>query len=160
VFAAIVAPPALPRSSFSASCCIRLLRNACSSNGTPAALASLRALINVIGDFSNIPYNFVNYGTVNDVGRQWIRKYFLALCKELLGSIRQKYQTIPIPGGEVTLDGGELRNEATQEKDNLITQIRETLEASSRRQQMENRSQESEYLQDQLRRIPTLIYIG
>ena len=113
-----------------------------------------------VSDYANIPYQNIPYSTINDVGRQWIRKYFLSLCKELLGAIRQKYQTIPIPGGEVTLDGAELRNEAQQEKEQLITQLRETLEATGKKQQMEDRSRESEYLQDSLKKIPLFIYVG
>ena len=114
----------------------------------------------VVSDFANIPYNNIPFNTINSVGRQWIRKYFLALCKELLGAIRQKYQTIPIPGGEVTLDGAELRNEAQQEKDGLITQLRETLDAVGKKQQMEDRAREAEYLQEALKRVPLFIYIG
>ena len=83
-----------------------------------------------VADYANIPYNNIAFSTINSVGKQWIRKYFLAVCKELLGTIRQKYQSLPIPGGEVTLDGAELRNEAQQEKTDLITQLRETLQAS------------------------------
>jgi len=113
-----------------------------------------------VSDYSNIPYNNVVYDKINDVGKQWIRKYFLALCKELLGCIRQKYQTIPIPGGEVTLDGAELRSEAQQEKEHLVTELRENLEAAGRKQQMEDRAKEAEFLNETLKRIPMLIYIG
>jgi hypothetical protein len=113
-----------------------------------------------VSDYSNIPYNNVVYNTLNDVGKQWIRKYFLSLCKELLGAIRQKYQTIPIPGGEVTLDGAELRNEAQQEKEKWITELRESLEATGKKQQMEDRARESEFLQETLKRVPLFIYIG
>lgn len=113
-----------------------------------------------VSDYANIPYQNIPYNTINDVGRQWIRKYFLSLCKELLGAIRQKYQSIPIPGGEVTLDGAELRNEAQQEKTDLITQLRETLEAVGKKQQMEDRARESEFLNDSLKYVPLYIYIG
>ena len=113
-----------------------------------------------VSDFANIPYNNIPYTTINQVGRQWIRKYFLALCKELLGAIRQKMQTIPIPGGEITLDGGELRNEAQQEKEALVTQLRETLDAVGKRSQMEDRQLEAERLQETLKKIPLFIYTG
>jgi hypothetical protein len=113
-----------------------------------------------VSDQSNAPYSIIPYQNIREVGRQWIRKYFLALCKELLGAIRQKYQTIPVPGAEVTLDGGELRQEAQTEKDALITQLRENLEASGRKAQMENKAQEAEQLRDQLSKIPLPIYIG
>jgi len=114
----------------------------------------------VIGDYSNVPYNVIPYATINSVGKQWIRKYFLALCKEVLGAIRQKYSTIPIPGAEVTLDGAELRQEASAEKTDLITQLRENLEATGRKAQMELRAEEAARLQETLQKVPLGIYIG
>lgn len=115
---------------------------------------------NEIGDYSNVPYNIIPYANINEVGKQWIRKYFLALCKEVLGAIRQKYQTIPIPGGEVSLDGGELRQEAAAEKTDLITQLRENLEAVGRKAQMENQAAQAQQLQESMAKIPLLIYVG
>jgi hypothetical protein len=102
----------------------------------------------------------IPYGSINSVGRQWIRKYFLALCKEVLGAIRQKYSSIPIPGAEVTLDGAELRSEATAEKTDLVTQLRENLEATGRKAQMEMRAEEAARLQETLQKVPLGIYIG
>ena len=113
-----------------------------------------------VADYANIPYNNIVYNTVNSVGKQWIRKYFLALCKESLGAVRQKYQTVPIPGGDVTMDGAELRNEAQQEKTDLITQLRETLTATSQKQLVENQSLQAEQMQETLKRVPLFIYIG
>ena len=72
--------------------------------------------VNTISDFSNVPYDNMQYQYINDVGKQWIRKYGLALCKELLGIIRSKYGTIPIPNSDTTLDGDTLRAEAAAEK--------------------------------------------
>jgi len=114
----------------------------------------------VIGDYSNVPYDVIPYGNINSVGKQWIKKYFLALCKEVLGSIRQKYQTIPIPGAEVTLDGGELRQEAAAEKTDLVTQLRENLEATGRKAVMEMRAEEARQVNETLAKIPLGIYIG
>jgi hypothetical protein len=113
-----------------------------------------------VADASNIPYNNMTYSTINSVGKQWIRKYFLALCKEMLGLVRQKYLSLPLPGGDITLDGAELRNEATQEKTDLITQLRETLDASSQKSQMENQSLQAEQMMETLKRVPLFIYIG
>lgn len=114
----------------------------------------------VVSDFSNVPYTNHAYSDINDPGRQWIRNYFLANCKEILGAIRQKYQTIPIPGGETTLDGAELRSEAQQEKERLIDTLREMLDASGRFTQMEKQAQMAEQLQESLKRVPLFIYIG
>lgn len=113
-----------------------------------------------IGDYSNVPYDVILYKNINSVGRQWIRKYFVAQCKIVLGSIRQKYQTIPIPGSELTLDGGELRSEGATEKIELITQLRENLEATSRKTQMEQQATQAQQLQESLTKIPLLLYIG
>ena len=81
----------------------------------------------VVADYSNTGYDFHNYSRINDVGKQWIRKYTLALAKELLGAIREKFSSVPIPGSEVSLDGGALRSEAQTEKDSLIEQLRDVL---------------------------------
>lgn len=114
----------------------------------------------VASDFSNVPYKHHIYAEINDPGKQWIRDYFLAICKEMLGSIRQKYQTMPIPGGEVTLDGAELRSEAQQIKERLMDTLKEMLDAAGKFNQMEKQAQMAEQIQESLKRVPTLIYIG
>ena len=114
----------------------------------------------VISDFSNVPYDNMKFTNINDVGKQWIRKYGLALTKELLGIVRSKYGAIPIPGAETSLDGDTLRSEASAEKEALVTQLREILEQTSRKALMEADKDESEFLQEKLRKVPYPIYIG
>jgi hypothetical protein len=114
----------------------------------------------VISDYSNIKYDFTPYQRINDVGRQWIRKYTLALAKELLGAIREKYNSIPIPGGETTLDGAQLRAEATSEKENLITILRENLDEVSRKKIFENKAAEAQQQMEMLQKAPLAIYVG
>ncbi|MGA1049515.1 MAG: hypothetical protein ACO3UU_16040, partial [Minisyncoccia bacterium] len=50
-----------------------------------------------VSDFSNAPYDKLVYKNINDPGKQWIFKYTLALAKEVLGNIRNKYSNVPIP---------------------------------------------------------------
>ena len=114
----------------------------------------------VISDYSNVPLTNLTYKEINSVGKQWIWKYTAALAKELLGAVRSKYGTIPIPNSEVSLDGSTLKSEAATEKEQLITQLRETLEATSRQRQLEMKREESENLQQSLNRVPLKIYIG
>jgi len=114
----------------------------------------------VASDFADLPYSFHVYNQINDPGRQWIRKYFLAVCKEILGAVRQKVQVIPVPGGDITLDGGELRQEAKEEKEKLITDLREMLQQAGRFHQMEKQAAMAEQLQETLKRVPTFIYVG
>ena len=115
---------------------------------------------NTISDYSNAQYDFMVYKQINDVGKQWIRKYGLALAKELLGIIRSKYGNIPIPGAEISLDGDTLRAEATAEKETLIEQLRETLEQTSRKALMEAQKDESDFEQETLKKVPYPVYIG
>jgi hypothetical protein len=117
-------------------------------------------LPNVISDYSNIGYNFAQYSRINDVGKQWIRKYTLALAKEILGAVREKYNTVPIPGSEVSLDGAALRAEAQTEKDNLIEQLRENLNEVSKKTRMENESNMVEQQQKIMTQVPLAIFIG
>ena len=114
----------------------------------------------VVSDYSNAKYDFMVYNKINDVGKQWIRKYGLALAKELLGIIRSKYGTIPIPNAEVSLDGDTLRAEASAEKEQLIEQLRETLEQTSRKAMMEAQKDEGDYQQETLKKVPYPIFIG
>ena len=114
----------------------------------------------VVSDYSNVQYDYMTYSQINDVGKQWIRKYTLALSKELLGIVRSKYGTIPIPNSEVSLDGDTLRAEATAEKEQLIEQLRENLEQTSRKALLEAQREESESQQETLKKVPYPVYIG
>ena len=117
-------------------------------------------LPNVVSDYSNIGYNFANYSNINDVGKQWIRKYTLALAKEMLGAVREKYNTVPIPGSEVSLDGAALRAEAQSEKDFLIEQLRENLNEVSKKVRMENEAAMVDQQQTVMNKVPLAIFIG
>jgi hypothetical protein len=121
---------------------------------------STNVTADVVSDYSNVGYDFIPYSTINAVGKQWIRKYTLALAKELLGAIREKYSSVPIPGSEISLDGAALRAEAQTEKDALIEQLRENLEELSRKNQFEIRNNEANYQQEMLRKVPLNIYTG
>ena len=74
----------------------------------------------VVTDISTVPYENPTYEYINSIGRQWIFEYTLALAKEMLGYVRGKYSTVPIPGSEVTLNQSDLISAATSEKTALI----------------------------------------
>ena len=114
----------------------------------------------VVSDISNVPYDRMNYNLINDPGKQWIKKYTLALVKELLGAVRAKYSSIPIPGADVTLDGGELRQQAATEKEQLVEELTQNLEAVSKKAQLESRKEQSNDMQEILNKsTPYPIYI-
>ena len=69
----------------------------------------------LITDISNAPYENPTYIYINQPGRNWIRRYTLALAKEMLANVRGKYTSVPIPGSEVTTNADALRSEAATE---------------------------------------------
>ena len=126
-----------------------------------AILFGNTALINgVVSDASNIPYTYQPYGSINDMGRAWILKYGAALVKEMLGFVRGKYSSIPIPNAEVTLNGSELVSQGQSEKDALITQLREFLDKLTKEQMLTRQNAESTQMNEILAKVPLKIYVG
>ena len=80
-----------------------------------------------VNNMNTLPYGNLPYENINSIGKQWIRKYALALCKEMLGQIRGKFTQIPIPGDNVTLNHSELLSQAQKEQDDLKDKLREML---------------------------------
>lgn len=117
-------------------------------------------LNNVITDASNIPYTYQTYGKINDMGRAWIIKYGIALAKEMLGYIRNKYSSVPIPNGEVTLNGSDLVSQGQSEKETLITQLREFLDKMTKEQMMTRQNAEATQMHEMLSKVPLKIYVG
>ena len=113
-----------------------------------------------ITNVGNVPYKNPNYTKINSVGRSWIFEYALALCKEMLGYIRGKYDSIPIPGADVQLNEADLISAANSEKDKLIENLRVYLESTSREKLLERQSLEGDYKQKELGKVPFPIYIG
>ena len=113
-----------------------------------------------ITNVSNVPYTNPTYSQINSVGRSWIYEYALALSKEMLGYVRGKYGTLPIPNADVTMNQSDLISAATAEKTSLIERLRGYLDETSRDKLLERRAQEAEYKQKELSQVPYVIYIG
>ena len=113
-----------------------------------------------VSDPSNVPYKFITYNSINQPGRQWIRKYTYALAKELLGIIRSKYSSMPIPDGEVTLDGEALKTEGREEKTQLLEELKEFLESVSLTEKLKAEAEEANAQQEVLAKAPLNIFIG
>ena len=115
---------------------------------------------NKVSDPSNAPYKFITYEEINAPGRQWIRKYTLALSKELLGIIRSKYANMPLPNGEVTLDGDSLKTEGREEKNQLLEELKTFLESVSLTEMTKAEQEQAEANQQVLSKAPLGIYIA
>ena len=114
----------------------------------------------VITNASNVPYDNPTYSTINSIGRQWIFEYALAIVKEILGYVRGKYQTVPIPGAEVTLNQGDLIAAATAEKTALIERLRAYFDTTSRKTLLANKEAEAASQKNILNEVPMVIFIG
>lgn len=110
--------------------------------------------INGISGPSDMPYGNIPFTSINQPGRQWVRQYTLALCRELLGLIRSKFQTIPIPNADLQLNGDALLSQAREDKDKLTTQMKDFLANLTYAKMLETDALAAENLQKQLRYIP------
>jgi hypothetical protein len=113
---------------------------------------------NVVTDVMNVPYRNPLYSNINTVGRTWIFKYTLAICREIEAHIRIQYSNMNIQGIG-PLQGNELITDARKEKEDLIVELKEMLNEVSRRSQLERKQQEAEFTRETLVNIPTTIYI-
>lgn len=109
---------------------------------------------------SNVPYSVIPFSQINGPGKNWIFEYTLALCMELLGIIRNKYTSVPIPGAETTLNGADLSSAGRDMQAKLKEALKADLTELSRQAQLEKQQKENESIQETLNKVPLLIYIG
>jgi hypothetical protein len=107
-----------------------------------------------VSNLSNIPYGRLSYEKINSIGRQWIRQFALALAKELLGMIRSKFSNVPIPGGDLTLNGIDMITQGREDKNDLKTKLTEMLEELTYSKMLEDEAAAADALQRILKNIP------
>ena len=112
-----------------------------------------------ISNLSNVPYKDITYKDVNPLSRNWIRQFTFALCLEELGRIRRKFTSIPIPNGDVNLDGGELVREGIEKQNFLEQQLRDDLEKLTKLSLATQEAQQMQLLNQQLQYIPNRLYL-
>jgi len=81
-----------------------------------------------VNNMNTLPYKNILYEKINSMGKQWIRRFTLSLCKEMLGQVRSKFGTIPIPGNNLSLNGDSLITQAKAEQQALRDELKSTLE--------------------------------
>jgi hypothetical protein len=108
----------------------------------------------------DVPYENPTYSNINSIGRSWVFEYALALAKEMLGYVRGKYSTVPIPGSEITLNQSDLITAATNERNALIERLRVYLDSTSRKSLLEKKAAEAENQKNILNDVPMTIFVG
>ena len=116
--------------------------------------------VNGVNNMNTLPFANIPYESINSIGKQWIRRYALAICKEILGHIRSKFATLPIPGESVTLNGPALLTEAATEKKELRDELKTILAEMTYPKIVEQQGAMSDNLQKVGQKIPSLIFVG
>ena len=122
--------------------------------------SSVECAEGLITNVSNMPYQNPVYSLINSVGRQWIFEMTLAICKEILGYVRGKYSTVPIPNADMTLNQADLLAAATAEKTALLERLRAYFDETSRANMLERKVREQDAVLRELDQVPRVIYIG
>ena len=117
-----------------------------------------------VSNMGNLPFGNIEYNKINSIGRQWIRQFTVALSREILGLIRSKFGSIPVPGAEVTLNGTDLISQGREDKDKLITTLREMLDTMTYDKLIEMQATRAENMNKQLKYVPmpngSAIFLG
>ena len=113
-----------------------------------------------VNNINTLPFDNLPYENINSMGKQWIRNYALALCKEMLGQIRGKFQTVPIPGESVTLNYSSLLSEAQKEKDDLRQKLTDMLKEIEYTELAKKDQEKVSAAEETLRRSPLPIFVG
>ncbi len=116
--------------------------------------------LDYVTDPSNAPFQYMQYRKINSVGKSWIINFAHAIVKGMLGNIRGKYNSIPLPDGQISMDGDSLKSQSSDQQDRLITQLNEYLQTASRKTLAQNKRQQAQDLKSQLSAIPMYIYTG
>lgn len=107
-----------------------------------------------VSNLSNVPFGNITFSKINQMSRQWIRQYTLALCKETLGLVRSKFSSVPIPGSDVTLNGSDLISQGREDQLKLSEKLTETLDKLTYQKLLEADAAQSESMMNILRRVP------
>ena len=117
--------------------------------------------ISGINNINSLPFDNIPYSNINAIGKHWIRKYALAVCKGMLAQIRGKFNgSVPIPGDRVTLNSGDLSGQAKDEKSALIDELKKILDETTYLQIAKNDAELMEAAEKVSQKVPSPIFVG
>ena len=107
-----------------------------------------------VSNMSNVPFGRMKFNKTNSVGRQWVREYTLALSKELLGQVRSKFASVPIPSGDLSLNGTDLISQGREDQTRLRDQLIELLDSLTYSKLLEGQATDAENIMRTLKAMP------
>ena len=113
-----------------------------------------------INNLNTIPLQNIPYKNINSIGKQWIRRFALALSKEMLGLVRSKFSSIPIPGNDISMNGDSLISAGKEEQTALRDELKTVLDELTYGKMMEGDAETVENSNKVMAKVPMLIYSG
>ena len=114
-----------------------------------------------VNNMNTLPFENIAYEKINSIGKQWIRRFGLALSKETLGQIRGKFGgVIPIPGESVTLNSADLLSQSKDEQDKLREELKTILSEMTYDKIVETDKTMAENQQVLISKVPLKIFVG
>jgi len=113
-----------------------------------------------VNNMNTLPIGNLPYENINSIGKQWIRRFALSLCKEMLGQVRSKFGSVPIPGDNITLNGTALITEGKDEQEKLREELKTTLAELTYQKLAEQDSGMLENTGKVLEKVPNYIFVG
>tara|TARA_R100000664_G_scaffold12121_1_gene19518 strand:+ start:62 stop:1330 length:1269 start_codon:yes stop_codon:yes gene_type:complete len=113
-----------------------------------------------VNNLNTLPFQNIPYENINAIGKQWIRRFALALTKEMLGQIRGKFATVPIPGESVTLNASDLLSQAKAEQDALRLELKTILDETTYDRLATIDSSMQDAAEKVLTNVPAGIFVG
>ena len=113
-----------------------------------------------INNMNTLPFSNILFENINSMGKQWIRRFALALSKEMLGQIRSKFGAIPIPGESVTLNGTDLISQGREEQEKLREELKTILSELTYEKLIENDKNMTENAKEIIQDTPLKIFVG
>jgi hypothetical protein len=73
---------------------------------------------------SDVPFDKMGWNDLNNPSQIWVRRWFIAYCKETLARVRGKFSgNLKTPDGDLTMDYTSLSTEAKDEKTKLVEEL-------------------------------------
>tara|TARA_B100000035_G_scaffold78225_2_gene65353 strand:- start:7000 stop:8349 length:1350 start_codon:yes stop_codon:yes gene_type:complete len=113
-----------------------------------------------VNNMNTMPLQNIPYKNINSIGKQWIRRFGLALAKEMLGLVRSKFSSIPIPGNDISMNGDALVSAGKEEQEALRTELKETLDELTYTKLLESDAETVENSNRIMTQIPNAIFTG
>ena len=117
--------------------------------------------LNGVNNMSNLPFENIPYNSINSIGKQWIRRFALALSKETLGQVRGKFGgNIPVPGDTLTLNSADLLSQAKDEQTTLRDELKAILDEMTYEKVSERDAALNDNINKVQEKVPLPVFVG